>query len=35
MARNCTTERPVDKNGRVVWGQEEGKAEELKESGGQ
>jgi len=35
MARNCTTGRPVDKNGRVVWGQEEGKAEELKESGGQ
>jgi len=35
MARNCTTGRPVDKNGRVVWGQEDGKAEELKESGGQ
>jgi len=35
MARNCTTGRPVDKNGRVVWGQEEGKTEELKESGGQ
>jgi len=31
MARNCTTGRPLDKNGRVVWGREE----ELKESGGQ
>ena len=31
MARNCTTGRPLDKNGRVVWGKEE----ELKESGGQ
>jgi len=28
-------ERPVDKNGRVIWGQEEGKTEELKENGGQ
>jgi len=35
MAQNCTTGRPVDKNGRVVWGQEEGRTEELKESGGQ
>jgi len=31
MARNCTTGRLLDKNGRVVWGREE----ELKESGGQ
>jgi len=31
MARNCTTGRPVDKNGRVVWAKEE----ELKENGGQ
>ena len=30
MAQNCTTERSVDKNRRVVWGKEE----ELKESGG-
>ena len=35
MARNCMTGRPVDKNERVVWGQEEGKREELKGSGGQ
>jgi len=31
MAQNCTTGRPLDKNGRVVWGKEEG----LKEEGGQ
>ena len=31
MAQNCATGRPVDKNGRVVWGKEE----ELKENGGQ
>jgi len=30
MVRNCATGRPVDKNGRVVWGKEE----ELKESEG-
>jgi len=30
MAQNCTMERPVDKNERVVWEKEE----ELKESGG-
>jgi len=35
MARNCTTGRPIDKNGRVIWRQEEEKTEELKESGGQ
>jgi len=35
MVRNCTTGRLVDKNGRVVWGQEEGKTEKLKGSGGQ
>jgi len=31
MARNYTTERPVDKNRRVVWG----KKKELKENGEQ
>jgi len=31
MARNCTTGKPLDKNGRVIWGKEE----ELKERGGQ
>ena len=35
MAQNCMTGRPVDKNGRVVWGQEEEKTEAFKESEGQ
>jgi len=35
MAQNCITGRPVDKNGRVVWGQEEEKTEAFKESEGQ
>ena len=35
MARNCTMERLVDKNGRVIWGQEKGKIEELKGNRGQ
>jgi len=35
MARNCTIERLVDKNRRVIWRQEEGKTEELKAIGGQ
>jgi len=35
MACNCTTGMPVDRNGRVVWKEEGGKTEELKENGGQ
>jgi len=35
MACNCITGRPVDRNGRVVWKEEGGKIEELKENGGQ
>jgi len=35
MAQNCTMGRPVDKNGRVIWGQEEGKTKELKGNRGQ